>query len=170
MAIPANKDELIFAIQHDYKKLDAELKSIPIELCHLIELEAHTKNQFMSVHNLVAYLVGWGQLVIKWNERRSANLHIDFPETGYKWNQLGVLAQKFYEDYKDEDFVSLQNNLRSTVNSLLEIVDGKSNHELYKIPWYEGYTLGRMIQLNSSSPYKNAHARIRKWKKSKQLK
>jgi hypothetical protein len=97
-------------------------------------------------------------------------LHIDFPETGYKWNQLGLLAQKFYEDYKDEDFVSLQNNLRSTIKSLLEIVDNKSNHELYEIHWYEGYTLGRMIQLNSSSPYKNAHARIRKWKKSKQLK
>jgi hypothetical protein len=170
MAIPANKDELIFAIQHDYNKLEAELKSIPVELSHLKELEAHKKNQLMSVHNLVAYLVGWGHLVIKWNERRSANLHLDFPETGYKWNQLGLLAQKFYADYKDEDFVPLQSNLRSTVNSLLEIVDGKSNHELYEIPWYEGYTLGRMIQLNSSSPYKNAHARIRKWKKSKQLK
>lgn len=170
MAIPANKDELILAIQHDYKKLDAELKSIPSDLSHLKELEAHTKNQLMSVHNLVAYLVGWGQLVIKWNERSSANLPVDFPETGYKWNQLGLLAQKFYIDYKDEDFVSLQNDLLSTVNTLLEIINNKNNHELYEVAWYESYTLGRMIQLNTSSPYKNALARIRKWKKSKQIK
>jgi len=170
MAIPANKDELIFAIQHDYKKLDAELKSIPIELCHLIELEAHTKNQFMSVHDLIAYLLGWGQLLIKWNKRKSANLPVDFPETGYKWNQLGQLAQKFYDDYKRLDFVSFQSQLNSTVKQILDIVKNKSNHELYEVPWYETYTLGRMIQVNTTSPYKNAHARIRKWKKSKQLK
>ncbi|MFX4153989.1 ClbS/DfsB family four-helix bundle protein [Aliarcobacter butzleri] len=59
---------------------------------------------------------------------------VDFPETGYKWNQLGKLAQKFYEDYK--------------------------------ISWHEKWTLGRMIQFNTSSPYANAKARIRKWKKS----
>lgn len=170
MAIPSSKEELIIAIQNDYKKLEAELASIPANLSFQKELEAHTKGQLMSIHDLVAYLLGWGQLVIKWNERKSANLPVDFPETGYKWNQLGQLAQKFYDDYKEMDFASLQSQLKSTVKQILDIVKNKSNHELYEIPWYETYTLGRMIQLNTSSPYKNAHARIRKWKKSKQIK
>jgi hypothetical protein len=170
MAIPSNKEELIIAIQKDYKKLEAELASILTDLSFQKELEAHTKGQLMSVHDLIAYLLGWGQLLIKWNKRKSANLPVDFPETGYKWNQLGQLAQKFYDDYKRLDFVSLQSQLNSTVKQILDIVKNKSNYELYEVPWYETYTLGRMIQLNTSSPYKNAHARIRKWKKSKQIK
>jgi hypothetical protein len=170
MAIPSNKEELIIAIQKDYKKLEAELASILTDLSFQKELEAHTKGQLMSVHDLIAYLLGWGQLLIKWNKRKSANLPVDFPETGYKWNQLGQLAQKFYDDYKRLDFVSLQSQLNSTVKQILDIVKNKSNHELYEVPWYETYTLGRMIQVNTTSPYKNAHARIRKWKKSKQIK
>jgi hypothetical protein len=170
MAIPSNKEELIIAIQKDYKKLEAELASILTDLSFQKELEAHTKGQLMSVHDLIAYLLGWGQLLIKWNKRKSANLPVDFPETGYKWNQLGQLAQKFYDDYQEVDFASLQSLLNSTVKQILDIVKNKSNHELYEVLWYETYSLGRMIQLNTTSPYKNAHARIRKWKKSKQIK
>ena len=36
--------------------------------------------------------------------------------------------------------------------------------------WYDKWTSGKMIQLNTSSPFKNAKDRIRKWKKIKQLK
>lgn len=70
----------------------------------------------MSIHNLVAYLIGWGQLVLKWNDRKSQGHEVDFPETGFKWNELG-----------------------------------------------------KMIQLNTASPFKNATARIRKWKKTRHL-
>ena len=49
----------------------------------------------MSIHNLVSYLVGWSSLVLKWNRKSEDKEPIDFPETGYKWNELGRLAQKF---------------------------------------------------------------------------
>ncbi|MCG8400066.1 MAG: ClbS/DfsB family four-helix bundle protein, partial [Firmicutes bacterium] len=46
-------------------------------------------------------------------------------------------------------------------------IEKKDNIQLYGTPWYEKWTMGRMIQLNTSSPYKNARNRIRKWKKQK---
>ena len=92
---------------------------------------------------------------------------VDFPETGYKWNELGKLAQKFYEDYKDEDFNSLTEKLNKTIQQILQLIESKSNQELYEVSWYEKWTLGRMIQFNTSSPYINARGRIRKWKKEK---
>ena len=49
----------------------------------------------MSVSDLVAYLIGWGELVLKWNEKKEKREKVDFPETGYKWNELGKLAKKF---------------------------------------------------------------------------
>ena len=35
------------------------------------------------------------ELVLKWLERDADGEPIDFSETGFKWNELGRLAQKF---------------------------------------------------------------------------
>lgn len=169
MAIPKNKAELLEAILENYQLLKKELVSISIQLTNKKELEGHAKNTVMSINDLVAYLLGWGQLVLKWNRNRSNGLEVDFPETGFKWNELGQLAQKFYDDYKNDDFTTLTKKLDRTVNDIIKLVESRSNKELYGTPWYDKWTLGRMVQLNTSSPYKNARARIRKWKKAKSL-
>ena len=83
MAIPKDKDELLKAIVDNYNKLTNELTSIPFELTEIKQLDGHSKNTFMSINDLVAYLVGWGQLVLKWNDKKSKGLEVDFPETGY---------------------------------------------------------------------------------------
>lgn len=169
MAIPKDKDELQKVIIDNYKKLKNELLSIPIDLTTIKELEGHSKNTLMSINNLVAYLVGWGQLVLKWNDKKEKGLHVDFPETGFKWNELGQLAQKFYEDYKKDDFKTLIEKLDNTTNEVLKLIESKTNIELYGLAWYDKWSLGKMIQLNTSSPFRNAKDRIRKWKKTKQL-
>jgi len=79
------------------------------------------------------------------------------------------LAHKFYKDYERDDFTVLQEKLQSTVDKILKVIDAKSNVELYETTWYEKWTLGRMIQFNTASPYTNAKARLRKWKKKNQL-
>ncbi len=169
MAIPKDKDELQKAIIDNYKKLKTELLSIPTDLTTTKELEGHSKNTLMSINNLVAYLVGWGQLFLKWNDKKEKGLHVDFPETGFKWNELGQLAQKFYKDYDTDDFKTLNKKLDKTTNDILKLIESKTNNELYETAWYNKWTLGKMIQLNTSSPFKNAKDRIRKWKKTKQL-
>ena len=169
MAIPKDKDELLKAITENYNTLTTELSNIPIDLTNIKELDGHTKNNLMSINNLVAYLHGWGQLVLKWYDKKSKGIEVDFPETGFKWNELGRLAQKFYKDYENDDYKTLNLKLNKTVNEILKLIESKSNKELYEINWYEKWTLGKMIQLNTSSPYKNAKDRIRKWKKEKKL-
>jgi hypothetical protein len=170
MAIPTNKKELKDAITTNYQRLRADLTDIPLDMAKTIELEGHSKNTFMSVCNLTSYLIGWGQLVLKWNKKRDRDEYVDFPETGYKWNELGKLAQKFYADYETESYPKLLNKLDKTVASILDLIDKKTNKELYETAWYDKWTLGRLIQFNTSSPYRNALTRIRKWKKKKGLK
>lgn len=170
MAIPKNKEELIIAILNNYKKLTTELSNIPIDMTTNKELEGHSKNTLMSINDLVAYLVGWGQLVLKWNDKKTKGLDVDFPETGFKWNELGQLAQKFYKDYEKDDFKTLNKKLDKTTNEILKLIESKTNEELYGMAWYDKWTFGKMIQLNTSSPFKNAKDRIRKWKKTKLLK
>ena len=170
MSIPSNKIELVNAIVEHYNKLCIELSTIPIELTLVKELEGHSKNTFMSVKDLVAYLLGWGQLVLVWHHKKSKGINVDFPETGYQWNQLGLLAQKFYKDYEQDDFKTIMNKFDQTKNEILKLIESKSNDELYGRAWYKQWSMGRMIQLNTSSPFKNAKDRLRKWKKQKQIK
>ncbi|HRB71148.1 MAG TPA: ClbS/DfsB family four-helix bundle protein [Flavobacterium sp.] len=169
MAVPTDKTALINAIQINYGKLKKELITIPVELAVIIELEGHAKGTQMSVHNLVAYLVGWGELVLKWNRKKDIGELVDFPETGYKWNELGKLAQKFYSDYEQDDWNTLLLKLDQTVDQILILIESKTNAVLYEQSWYEKWTLGRMIQFNTASPYTNARGRIRKWKKERKL-
>ncbi|MGD1847912.1 MAG: ClbS/DfsB family four-helix bundle protein [Salibacteraceae bacterium] len=127
----------------------------------------HAKGTLMSVADLVAYLLGWGALVLKWHHQKEQNEPVDFPETGYKWNELGKLAQKFYADYDHLDYPTLLSQLDAVVQQILELIHKTDNHVLYEQPWYDKWTQGKMIQLNTSSPYKNARSRVRKWKKAK---
>ena len=164
MPIPKSKEELIKEINETYEKLQKELVTIPIELSENSEIQGHSKNSEISLNNLIAYLIGWGQLVLKWYNQKINGIDCEFPEKGFKWNELGLLAQKFYADFENDDYHSLQLKLDDTVKDLLVLIESKSNNELYEMPWYKSYTLGRMIQLNTSSPYKNARLKIRKWR------
>lgn len=169
MAIPASKTELADAIRVNCLKLRSDLDGVPEALTRETTLEGHAKGTVMSVHDLVAYLVGWGELVLKWHAGRSAGVSVDFPETGYKWNELGRLAQKFYADYADIDYPALLDRLAATEDRILAVIEATDEEDLYGKPWYETYTLGRMIQFNTSSPLDNARTRLRRWKKQKGL-
>lgn len=87
----------------------------------------------------------------------------------YKWNELGKLAQKFYFDYQNDSYRTLLKKCDKVVKDILKIIEEKDNKQLYGIPRYEKWTMGRMIQFNTSSPYKNARNRIRRWKKQNGL-
>lgn len=170
MAIPTNKEELKTAITFNYEKLKTELLNVPPHLAAIKELEGHAKGTKMSVNDLVSYLVGWGELVLKWNREKEKGNTVDFPETGYKWNELGKLAQKFYADYAQKESTWLLKKLDNVVGEILSLIDTKTNQQLYKVAWYDKWTLGRLIQFNTSSPHANAKGRVRKWKKEKGLK
>ncbi len=84
MAVPVNKEELQNAIKTNYRKLKNELSTIRLELTNIENLAGHSKDTTMSINNLVSYLIGWGELVLKWNCKKDRNESVDFPETGFK--------------------------------------------------------------------------------------
>ncbi|WP_049399670.1 MULTISPECIES: ClbS/DfsB family four-helix bundle protein [Stenotrophomonas] len=166
MAVPQNKQELLDAICTTYLKLAADLASVPPERAHEMTLEGHAQGTQMSVSDLVAYLIGWNLLVLKWSEGKAKGLPVDFPEAGYKWNELGRLADKFYVDHAGIAYADLLRQFADVQGLIVALVERGTDASLYGTLWYEKYTQGRMIQLNTSSPYVNARGRLRKWKKA----
>lgn len=167
MAVPDCKEALLADINKNYRALKIELEGVSPEEVSLKELEGHAKGTLMSTHNLISYLIGWGELVLKWWDLRSANMPCDFPETGFKWNELGRLAQKFYVDYQDLEYQDLLLRLDHTVGKIIQFIEDQDDAVLYHEPFLDKWTIGRLIQFNSASPYKNARARLKKWKRLK---
>lgn len=167
MAVPTNKDELLKAIDANFDKLIKELRAVPLSLVDERSLEGHAKGTQMSVANLAAYLVGWNELVLKWLDQDAVGEPVDFPETGFKWNELGRLAQKFYRDHEIVPWPQLLDRLVAAKDRIVLQIETHSEHELYGTSWYGKWTMGRMIQFNTASPYANARSRLRKWMKTK---
>ena len=165
MAGPSSKAELLAAIATTCDRLTADLARVPTDRVREDSLVGHAAGTMMSPADLVAYLIGWNDLVLKWLDRDDRGERVDFPEAGFKWNELGLLAQKFYRDHEALDWTSLLARLNEVRTRLVDTISARPDAELYGGPWYGKWTKGRMIQFNTSSPYANARVRIRKWLK-----
>ena len=166
MAVPQNKDDLLTAINTTFAKLFSDLQAVPEERAAATEMDGHSKDTLMSVANLAAYLVGWNELVLKWLDQDAAGTPTDFPETGFKWNELGKLAQKFYRDYAELSYPALLERLDKAKTRIVSEIEARDDEALYGREWYGKWTMGRMIQFNTSSPYANARGRLRAWRKA----
>ncbi|AMY68000.1 ClbS/DfsB family four-helix bundle protein [Frigidibacter mobilis] len=166
MAVPQGKEALLQAIDASFGKLLTELAAVPANEVAAASMEGHAKGTRMSVADLVAYLLGWNELVLKWLELDAAGAPIPFPEAGFRWNELGRLAQKFYADHQDVPYPQLVDRLVAAKDRIVLAIRARSDDDLYGRPWYGKWTMGRMIQLNTSSPYANARGRLRKRRKA----
>lgn len=165
MAIPQDKSELLKAINLNFDKLLGVLALVPEARTREAGMDGHASGTQMSVCDLLAYLLGWNELVLKWLERDASGQAIDFPETGFKWNELGKLAQKFYGDYAALSYAQLLERLGAARARVVSAIEARDDSQLYGRAWHGKWSMGRMIQFNTSSPYDNARARLRKWLK-----
>lgn len=163
MAVPANKTELLHAVVDGYEKLSRDLDRVPADRAREHSMPGHAADTVMCPADLVAYLIGWNELVLSWHTQRSKGVEPTFPAEGFAWNQLGNLAAKFYGDHASSSWPDLLSQFETAKNGIVRLIQELSNEELYGAPWYGKYTAGRMIQFNTSSPYANARRRLRTW-------
>jgi hypothetical protein len=164
-SVPQNKQELQKSISVALQKILADYTTIPPHISREIAIIGNVKGTNISVSDTLSYLIGWGKLVLKWYDLTSKKQPVDFPETGYKWNELGKLAQHFYSQYHDWSYDNLIQEFKAITNRILVLVESLDNQKLYGETWFEKYTLGKMIQLNTSSPMMNMRGKVRKFKK-----
>lgn len=168
MAVPGSRQELLAAVSTTFNRLWDDLARVQKARAREASMQGHMAGSMMSPADLVAYLIGWNELVLKWLDRDDRGEAVDFPETGFKWNELGPLAQKFYADHDALDWPERLERLRTVKEQLVSTISNRSDDELYGKGWYGKWTKGRMIQFNTASPYANARARIRKWLKAQE--
>ena len=164
--IPKNKNELISEFKKHFTTLRKDLEIFPAQLANRKQLEWQIKDTKASVNNLISYLIWRWDLVLKWERNFETPEELQLPEIWFKWNELGNLAQKFYKDYDHLDFSTLKALLRENNISIIKMLENHTNKELYEKARYTKRTFWRLVQLNTSSPYKNIRSRIRKYLKN----
>lgn len=169
MAVPGDKAALIAAIEDSYARLVADLATIPADRTDDPTLEGHAKGTHMSAADLVAYLVGWNELLLSWCAGRDSGQEVAFPAEGYGWNDLGRLAGKFYADHAGLTWQDRLARLERAEKAILARVAAADAATLFSAPWYKTYPFGRMVHWNTSAPYANARTRLRRWKKAQGL-
>lgn len=164
MAIPASKQELLEALDISYHPLRSELLSLEPVLSRKKRLPEH---QF--VYNLVAYQIGWGRLLLGWYQTGLNGQIPELPAKGFKWNQLGDLTQHLYSQYSSNSYKKLLDQFDQVYREVHQLVKTASEKELYTLEVHawtgNKWPLGRWINVNTSSPYKSALSKLRKWKK-----
>jgi len=118
----------------------------------------------------LAYQIGWGKLLLNWEQEEKKGKTPVMPAKGYKWNELGSLAQSFYERYQNKDIVYLRKEFSKVVKKIEGLIESLEEDELFsphQREWTgDKWAMVKWIQVNTIAPYKSARTKIRRWKKS----
>ena len=163
----ANKQQLLDEINKTAKLFIDEFSELSeAEKDKLIEGVDRTPAQ------MIAYQLGWLDLVKSWDDAELAGQTPILPAEGYKWNQLGELYQHFYKIYQDDslqELIQLFKQKLATWNSWIESLDDNTlftkDARNWTKPYPSAWPVARFIHINSVAPFKSFRTKIRKWKK-----
>lgn len=164
MPLPTNKSELLKKLEESYKKLDSEFEGLPNSDCRRKAIQGD-----ISACDILAYQIGWGQLLLGWEKSERAGETPEMPSDGYKWNELGSLAKSFYEKYHKKSLETLRADFKKTVVDISAMIEKLSEKELF-VPKQRNWTgdkwpMVKWIQVNTIAPYSSARTKMRRWKK-----
>ncbi|HIW77091.1 MULTISPECIES: ClbS/DfsB family four-helix bundle protein [Gordonibacter] len=138
------------------------------------EANAMAEGVDRTPREMLAYQLGWMELLRGWDADELAGKDVVTPAPGFKWNQMGALYQGFYDRYSTESMDGLIRAFEDGVDSLVRWVDGFSDEELFEPggrKWAQStpsnWPVWKWIYMNTVAPYKSFRGKIRKWKKTR---
>ena len=160
------KEELKNAIHNAYLALDHEFDGIDDS-----QKDIRIEEVDRTPAEMIAYQIGWLNLVMKWDRDEKAGLTVITPSPDYKWNQLGGLYQSFYHTYAAYSLDELRSLFKKREQQWQDWIDSLIDEELFTqgVRKWTGnnprWPMVKWIHINSAAPFKSFRAKIRKWKK-----
>ncbi|GBR77326.1 protein DUF1706 [Candidatus Termititenax persephonae] len=163
----AKKQDLLNEINKTYVAFVSEFTDIADQNLHL-RIKTVDKTPF----EMLAYQIGWLELLMSWEKDELAGKDVILPAPGMKWNNLGKLYQSFYEKYQGLSLAKLLQKFAKTQAAFVEFVAGLAEDVLFgqnKRKWASStpsqWPVWKWLHINSVAPFTNFRAKIRKWKK-----
>ena len=123
---------------------------------------------------MIAYQLGWMNLILLWEEKNKNNETVITPSENYKWNNLSRLYQSFYKKYENYSIKKLIAEFNITVKKITDLIEIYTEEELFEQnqrQWASStpsnWPIWKWIHTNTVAPFKTFRTKIRKWKKLK---
>ncbi|BCJ95827.1 hypothetical protein acsn021_33960 [Anaerocolumna cellulosilytica] len=161
-----NKNEMILEIRKT-----ADLFEREFDVILETEKDIRVDDVDKTPQEMIAYQLGWLNLITGWEEDEKAGREVITPAPGFKWNELGALYQSFYEKYKEYSLLEMRNEFKRNVEELiswLEQVEDKAFFQPGIRKWTitnANWPMWKWVHINTVAPFKSFRSKIRKWKK-----
>lgn len=166
MPLASTKAEFLESLHDAHEKLDAEYDDVTAAEARSGVVEAG-----VCPADLLAYQIGWGLLVLQWEDAEQAGNVPDMPARGYKWNELTPLAQSFYKRYAKRSLKWLRAELGRVVDDIAGFIAGLTEDEFlakgHRTWAGEKWPVAKWVQINTVAPYKTARTKLRRWKRNR---
>ncbi|MDR2631072.1 MAG: ClbS/DfsB family four-helix bundle protein [Spirochaetaceae bacterium] len=123
---------------------------------------------------MIAYQLGWMELIQKWDKDELAGKELVMPAPGLKWNQMGELYQTFYDKYRKHSLKKLCKMFVEAVDEFIQWFQKFSEKEIFQAggrKWASStpsnWPIWKWVHINTVAPFKSFRSKIRKWKKIK---
>lgn len=160
MPRPTSKTDLLAAIKKERGALEIELESLTAE-----QMTAPGTVGEWSVKDVLAHLIEWEQMVLRWYRAGLADELPEMPAPGFKWNQTPALNQQIYKEYKNVPLSEIEQRFQASHKEIMTLVYQLSNEELFttgQYRWTKKNTMGTYFVSATSSHYLWARKEIRK--------
>jgi hypothetical protein len=168
------KIALSSAVAMEYQRLIKTIHQVPLADRAVRAIEGTGGK--VSISDLIAYQIGWGNLLLTWYYAGVNNSAMHMPGEGFtSWDYAG-LARHFYKKYAYDKALLQEQEFHAVVLRILEMIDKETHtNNLDKVGVWQWCTLvsgkqwplSKWIQVNTVAPYKRATALIKKYLKTK---
>lgn len=120
----------------------------------------------------LAYQLGWMALIQQWEQGEKYGEKAEMPAPGIKWNQLGLLHEKFYADYKGKGLGEMTAMFNTAVDTTCQWIESIEDDVLFQPGgrnWAQStpanWPVWKWVHINTVAPFKSFRSKVRKWKK-----
>ena len=119
-------EELIAEIRKRAELFIAEFDDVPASELHILK-----DGVDRTPAQMLAYQLGWMDLLLGWERDEQSGREVVTPAPGYRWNRLGDLYDSFDEQWRNTSLPRLQEAFRDRVDDVVALVTSLSREELF---------------------------------------
>ncbi|MBL8176196.1 MAG: ClbS/DfsB family four-helix bundle protein [Bryobacterales bacterium] len=165
MPIARTKAELIQAMEAEHKCLTDALAALTGA-----DFQRPGACHHWSCKDILAHLTAWKQMFLAWYAAGLRGENPRTPAADLNWTQTPALNARIYEQWKDVPLDAVRREFDDAYAQLLALARQLPESHLFRkqlYPWMRTWPLARWIAANTSSHYRWARVRIKRWAKTK---
>ena len=165
MPKPTSKDQIIETAQAERVALEQYIATLTDEQMNRPNIAGD-----WSAKDVLAHLIEWEQMVIKWYETGVKGKVPAVPSEEYNWGQLPQLNHAIFLKYHDRSLADVQKDFKASYKKIIKVIQSIPEKELFTrghYPWTRNNALSAYFVSATSSHYRWARTLLRKGLKSR---